>query len=57
MDWVKHELKPNVTFEYEMRDTGYYAFSLLPDQIIPNAEEVFASIATIMKEAQLRGIA
>lgn len=57
MDWVKHELKPNVTFEYEMRDSGYYAFSLLPDQIIPNAIEVFASILTIMREALSRGIA
>lgn len=57
MDWVKHELRPNVTFEYEMRDKGYYGFSLLPDQIIPNAIEVFASIVTILKEAQARGIA
>lgn len=57
IDWVKYELKTNVTFEYELRDTGAYGFVLPTDQIIPNSIEVFASFVTIIKEAQAMGIA
>jgi hypothetical protein len=54
---VKYELKTNLTFEYELRDTGAYGFALPADQIIPNSIEVFASFLTIMKEPQIMGIA
>lgn len=57
IDWVKYELKTNVTFEYEMRDVGAYGFNLPASQIIENSIEVFASIITILQEAQKIGIA
>ena len=57
LDWVKYELKTNVTFEYEMRDRGSYGFNLPASQIIENSIEVFASIVTILQEAQKIGIA
>jgi hypothetical protein len=53
---VKQELKTNLTFEYELRDTGAYGFALPADQIIPNSIEVFASIIKILQEAQRMGI-
>lgn len=59
IDWVKYELKTNVTFEYELRDVnrGPYEFELPANQIIPNCIEVFASFVTIIKESQAIGIA
>jgi len=57
IDWVKYELKANITFEYEMRDRGAYGFNLPASQITENSIEVFASIITILQEAQKIGIA
>ena len=57
IDWVKYELKTNITFEYEMRDRGAYGFNLPASQITENSIEVFASIITILQEAQKIGIA
>lgn len=50
-------MKTNLTYEWELRDTGAYGFNLPADQIIPNCIEVFASFVTIIREAQLMGIA
>lgn len=53
-------LSPNVSYCYEMRPAGNSdgLGQILPDdQIIQNAEEVFASIVTILEEAIEREIA
>jgi hypothetical protein len=50
-------MKTNVTFEYEMRDTGSNGFVLPADQIIDNSIEVFKSIVVILQEARAIGIA
>ncbi|KAG5676180.1 hypothetical protein PVAND_006029 [Polypedilum vanderplanki] len=57
LDWLKYEFKTNVTYAYELRDQGRYGFALPADQIIDTAIETFESIKTILKEAQIRGIA
>lgn len=57
LDWVKDTLNPNLTYVYELRDTGENKFELPASQIIENSLEVFDSIVTIMKEAQKRGLA
>jgi hypothetical protein len=57
LDWLKYEFKTNVTYAFELRDQGQYGFALPATQIIDNAIETFESIKTILKEAQVRGIA
>ncbi|KAG5680171.1 hypothetical protein PVAND_009696 [Polypedilum vanderplanki] len=62
IDWVKYELKTNVTFEYEMRDDYPAArdtngFILPAEEIIPNSIEVFRSLVVILQEAKAIGIA
>lgn len=57
LDWVKAELKTNVSYAYEFRDEGRNGFTLPANQIISNSVEVFASIVAILKESQVRGIA
>jgi hypothetical protein len=57
IDWVKDKLNPNLTYVYELRDTGENEFELPASQIIENSLEVFDSLVTIMKEAQKRGLA
>jgi hypothetical protein len=54
-DWVNAEIKPNLTYTYELRDL--FNFELPADQIIDNSIEVFASIVAMLKEGQRRGIA
>lgn len=51
---MNFNLRPNVSYCYEMRPAGNNdgLSQVLPDnQIIQNAEEVFASIVTILGEA------
>lgn len=60
-DWVAVNLKPNVTFMYEMRPTrgedgsdaeeSERKMGLGPEEVIENAEEIFASITTILLAA------
>lgn len=50
IDWVKQELRPRVSFVYELR--GKTSFILLPDQIIPTAEETLDSIIVILSEVE-----
>jgi hypothetical protein len=54
---VKYHLKTNVTYAYELRDEGAYGFILPADQIMDTVMETFDSVVTILKEAQLKGIA
>lgn len=59
-DWMNFNLKPNVSYCYEMRPAGNNdgLGQVLPDvEIIKNAEEVFASIVAILQEAIARDIA
>jgi hypothetical protein len=56
-DWVDAELDPGYAFAYEFRDTGRNGFVLPVDQIIPNSEEIFASVVAQLKEAKARGLA
>ncbi len=50
MDWVKGILGTRFAYTYEFRDLGKYGFILPPDQIIPNAEEVFDSLKVLVEE-------
>jgi len=45
-----------VAFAYEFRDTGTNGFSLPVAQIIPNSQEIFASLIAIMKETIAEGL-
>ncbi|KAJ9590884.1 hypothetical protein L9F63_016089 [Diploptera punctata] len=50
MDWVKSYLKVPYTFEWELRDTGYYGFLLPTNQILPTCLETLDSMKTILLE-------
>jgi hypothetical protein len=51
---MNYNLKPNISFCYEMRPFGNVngLGQILPDEeIVENAEEVFASIVSILKDS------
>lgn len=54
-DWAKGYHKIPLSYTYEMRDKGTYGFLLPAEQIIPNAEEIFASLVSLVAEGQTRG--
>ncbi|XP_018335967.1 zinc carboxypeptidase-like [Agrilus planipennis] len=49
-DWIKYTYQTRLVFCYELRDDGYYTFLLPPDQIIPTAQEVLASIPVLVQQ-------
>lgn len=57
LDWVSLNLKPNVTFSYELRPTraeeniNGLGLLLPTDQIVEVSEEIFASIVAILEAA------
>jgi hypothetical protein len=57
VDWSAFVARTNLTYAYELRDTGTNHFILPPDQIIPNNIENFASLITIMREGFNLGLA
>ncbi len=52
-DWV-FAAKGALSFSYELRDTGQYGFLLPPDQIRPNAEEVYPAVLELLQWAYER---
>ncbi|KAJ8681685.1 hypothetical protein QAD02_017477 [Eretmocerus hayati] len=54
-DWVKSTFKLPLVYTYELRDTGRNGFILPASQIIPNAEEVLASLIAMFSEASKYG--
>ncbi|XP_026666633.1 zinc carboxypeptidase-like [Ceratina calcarata] len=55
MDWVRGTYKTPVTFTYELRDRGRYAFMLPANQIIPTAEETLDSLVAMFQQAAKLG--
>ncbi|XP_018331188.1 zinc carboxypeptidase-like [Agrilus planipennis] len=49
-DWVKGTHNVNLTFAFELRDTGRYGFVLPASQIIPTAEETLDAVLEILKD-------
>ncbi|MFQ3611413.1 MAG: M14 family zinc carboxypeptidase [Fimbriimonadales bacterium] len=47
-DWV-FGVRGALSFTYELRDTGQYGFLLPPDQIRPNAEEVYPAVLELLQ--------
>lgn len=43
-----------LAWTYELRDTGFYGFTLPPDQIIPAGEEAFEGIRVLAQHIQIR---
>lgn len=54
-DWLKGVHDINVTYTIEFRDKGHYGFILPPDQILPNALEMWDGVRAIVKESRLIG--
>lgn len=46
-DWTYDVANVDLTYTYELRDTGRYGFLLPADQIIPNGEEFLAGIEAL----------
>lgn len=55
MDWVRGTYKTPVTFTYELRDRGRYAFILPANQIVPTAEETLDSLVAMFQQAAKLG--
>ncbi|XP_015174391.1 PREDICTED: zinc carboxypeptidase-like [Polistes dominula] len=51
MDWVRATIGPRITYTYELRDKGRYAFLLPSDQIIPTGEETMDSLIGMFQKA------
>ncbi|KAI4499859.1 hypothetical protein M0802_005115 [Mischocyttarus mexicanus] len=51
MDWVRATINPRITYTYELRDQGRYAFLLPSDQIIPTGEETMDSLIAMFQKA------
>lgn len=47
VDWV-FGVRGALSFAYELRDRGRYGFLLPPDQILPNAEEVYPAFLEVL---------
>ncbi|XP_022817903.1 zinc carboxypeptidase A 1-like [Spodoptera litura] len=52
VDWVKHRFNPTLAATYLLRDTGYWGYTLPPNQIVPTAEETLDSLLAIIREAK-----
>ncbi|KAI4585076.1 hypothetical protein MJG53_006610 [Ovis ammon polii x Ovis aries] len=51
VDWA-YDNGIKYAFIFELRDTGFYAFTLPADQIIPTAQETWLGLKTIMEHVQ-----
>uniref|UniRef100_A0A452FMK5 Carboxypeptidase A1 n=1 Tax=Capra hircus TaxID=9925 RepID=A0A452FMK5_CAPHI len=51
VDWA-YDNGIKYAFTFELRDTGFYAFTLPADQIIPTAQETWLGLKTIMEHVQ-----
>lgn len=51
MDWVRSTIGPPITYTYELRDKGRYAFLLPSNQIIPTGEETMDSLIGMFQKA------
>lgn len=47
-DWV-YGVRGALSFAFELRDTGQYGFLLPPEQILPNSEEIFPAILSLIE--------
>lgn len=54
LDWVMGVLGKQFAFVWELRDTGEYGQLLPADQIVPNSQEVFDSILSILRDVLAR---
>ncbi|XP_049779854.1 zinc carboxypeptidase-like [Schistocerca cancellata] len=54
LDWVMGVLGKRFVFVWELRDKGQYGQLLPADQIIPNSEETFDSILSILRDVLVR---
>ncbi|XP_027394793.1 carboxypeptidase A4-like isoform X3 [Bos indicus x Bos taurus] len=51
IDWA-YDNGIKYAFSFELRDTGFYAFALPADQIIPTAQETWLGLKTIMEHVR-----
>lgn len=54
-DWAYGAADIKLTYAYEFRDNGTYAFLLPPEQIIPNSIEVMQSLIGMIDESERLG--
>ncbi|XP_011496108.1 PREDICTED: zinc carboxypeptidase-like [Ceratosolen solmsi marchali] len=55
MDWMKGELKVQLSYSYLLRDTGEYGYLMPPEQIIPNCQETMDSLLVLFDEMKKFG--
>lgn len=51
-DWLKGVHNLDISYTIEFRDKGAYGFILPPDQIMPNALEMFDGIKAMVAECR-----